>query len=83
MKADHLHSRLQQKVAAHNNPQPKENAVLQENIGNIRNKIEQLDEVLRELKTRKGPECQQRARSYEKMQKKFEEDSWSETSSDC
>jgi len=83
VKADHLHSRLQQKVAAHNNPQPKKNAVLQENIGNIRNKIEQLDEVLRELKTRKEPECQQRARSYEKMQKKFEEDSWSETSSDC
>ena len=47
VRADHLHTRLQQKVAAHNNPQPHNGQALQENIGNIRNKIEQLDEVLK------------------------------------
>lgn len=47
VKADHLHTRLQQKVAAYNNPQPQKSQNLQENIGNIRNKIEQLDVVLK------------------------------------
>ena len=35
---------------------------------------------MKNLQTRKEPEYQQRAKSYEKMKKKFEDEDWSDSS---
>ena len=82
MKADQLHQRIRQKIVNNEEQQVSGSHKLQENIGSIRSKIDKLDQVMRELQTGKEPEQQQRARSYEKIKRRFEEDSFSSSSSD-
>lgn len=82
VKADQLHQRIRQKIVNNEEQQVSGSHKLQENIGNIRSKIDKLDQVMRELQTGKEPEQQQRARSYEKIKRRFEEDSFSSSSSD-
>lgn len=82
VKADQLHQRIRQKIVNNEEQQASGSHKLQENIGNIRCKIDKLDQVMRELQTGKEPEQQQRARSYEKIKRRFEEDNFSSSSSD-
>jgi hypothetical protein len=51
-----VHARLKQQATTHEEHKSRSKVKLQENIGNIRNKIEQLDFALQELKTSKSTE---------------------------
>jgi hypothetical protein len=53
---EQIHARLKQQAATYEERQSRSKEKLQENIGNIRNKIEQLDFALQELKNSKSTE---------------------------